>query len=176
MAVCKGNCSFLLYVQLNYLRVFWELAASVWAGIHRCLFTQRIYIKTLFWHVVPFGLPRWLSSKESSCNAGAAGTTGHIDLIRSSGRSPRGGYGNPLQYSCLEYPTDSGVWQAIVHSTAKRQTRVNRLSMHSHACSTIYLLSVSFFAKLKSYVDKWLTLGFMHSIELISHCEPKFDV
>ena len=45
-------------------------------------------------------LPQWLSSKESTCIAGDTG------LIRVSGRSPGGGHGNPLQYSCLENPMD----------------------------------------------------------------------
>ena len=31
-----------------------------------------------------------------------------------SGRSPGGGYGNPLQYSCLEDPMDKGAWWAII--------------------------------------------------------------
>ena len=39
-----------------------------------------------------------------------------------SGRSPRGRHGNPLQYSCLENPTDSAVWRATVHKVAKRGT------------------------------------------------------
>ena len=30
------------------------------------------------------------------------------------GRSPRGGTGSPLQYSCLENPVDRGAWQATV--------------------------------------------------------------
>ena len=47
------------------------------------------------------GLPWWLSVKESVCNAGA---TGNMGLIPGSGRSPGGGYGNSLQYSCLENP------------------------------------------------------------------------
>ena len=37
-----------------------------------------------------------------------------------SGRSPRGGHGNPLQYSCLENPMDRGAWQAMVHRVKKR--------------------------------------------------------
>ena len=45
------------------------------------------------------GLPRWLSSKKSACNAGDAGD---LSSIPGSGRSPGGGNGNPLQYSCLE--------------------------------------------------------------------------
>ena len=31
-----------------------------------------------------------------------------------SGRSPAGGHGNPLQYSCLENPMDRGAWQATL--------------------------------------------------------------
>ena len=43
--------------------------------------------------------------KESACNAGDAGDVG---LISGSGRSPGGGHGNPLQYSCQENPMDRG--------------------------------------------------------------------
>ena len=40
--------------------------------------------------------------KESACNTGDQGS------IPGSGRSPGEGNGNPLQYSCLENPTDRG--------------------------------------------------------------------
>ena len=40
-------------------------------------------------------------------------------LIPGSGRSPGGGHGNPLQYSCLENPSDRGAWGATVHGVAK---------------------------------------------------------
>ena len=36
-----------------------------------------------------------------------------------SGRSPGGGLGNPIQYSCLENPMDRGAWWATVHRIAK---------------------------------------------------------
>ena len=36
--------------------------------------------------------------------------------IPGSGRSPRGGHGNPLQYSCLENPMDRRAWWAAGHS------------------------------------------------------------
>ena len=39
-----------------------------------------------------------------------------------SGRSPGGGNGNPLQYSCLENPMDRGDKQATVHGVKKSQT------------------------------------------------------
>ena len=46
------------------------------------------------------------------------------------GRSLGGGHGNPLQYSCLENPMDSGAWWATVHGVTKSQTRLKRLSTH----------------------------------------------
>ena len=51
--------------------------------------------------------------------------TGHIRdlaLIPGSGRSSRGGHGNPLQYSCLENPMDRRAWRATVPGVAKSQT------------------------------------------------------
>ena len=68
------------------------------------------------------------TGKESACNAGAEGDTGSI---LGSGRSPGGGHGNPLQYSCLENPMDRGAWRAIVYRVPKSQTGLKRLSMHT---------------------------------------------
>ena len=42
----------------------------------------------------------------------SAGDTRDPDSIPASGRSPGGGHGNPLQYSCLENPMDRVAWQA----------------------------------------------------------------
>ena len=41
------------------------------------------------------------------------------------GRSPGGGHGNPLQYSCLENPMDRGACQATVRGVAKSWTRLS---------------------------------------------------
>ena len=57
--------------------------------------------------------------KVTACNAGDLGS------IPGSGRSPREGNGNPLQYSCLETPRDGGTWWATVHGVAKSRTRLN---------------------------------------------------
>ena len=54
------------------------------------------------------GFPRWLSGKESACQAEDAGS------IPGSGRSSGERKGNPLQYSCLGNPMDRGAWWAIV--------------------------------------------------------------
>ena len=39
-----------------------------------------------------------------------------------SGRSPGGGHGNPLQYSCLENLTGKGAWRATVHRVTESDT------------------------------------------------------
>ena len=64
-------------------------------------------------------LPRWLSGKESSCNARDKRDVG---LIPESERSPGGGHGNTLQYSCLGNRMDRGAWWAAVHGVAKSWT------------------------------------------------------
>ena len=48
-----------------------------------------------------------------------AGDVRDVGLIPGWERSPGGGHGNPLQYSCLEDLMDRGVWWAIVHGVAK---------------------------------------------------------
>ena len=53
-----------------------------------------------------------------------AETAGDADLIPGSGRSPGRGNGNPLQYSCLENPTDRGAWWAAVYGVAQSRTRL----------------------------------------------------
>ena len=56
--------------------------------------------------------------KNPPANAGDAGS------IPGSGRSPEGGYGNSLKYSCLENHMDRGAWQATVYRVAKSWTRL----------------------------------------------------
>ena len=45
-----------------------------------------------------------------------------VGLIPVSGRSPGGGHGNPLQYSCLENLMNRGDWRATVHRDAELDT------------------------------------------------------
>ena len=47
-----------------------------------------------------------------------AGGIRDMGSIPGSGRSPGEGIGNPLQYSCLENPTDRGAWWAIVYGVS----------------------------------------------------------
>ena len=57
--------------------------------------------------------------KNPPVNAGDVRDMGSIPRL---GRSPGGGHGNPLQYSCLENPMETGAWQAVVHGVAKSWT------------------------------------------------------
>ena len=51
----------------------------------------------------------------------SAGDMRDAGSIPGTGRSPEGGNGNLLQYSCLENPMDRGAWWATVHGVAKSQ-------------------------------------------------------
>ena len=78
------------------------------------------------WESFTAGLLRWLSGKES-----ASQWKRHRDegSISGSGRSPGAGHDNPLQYSCLQNPTDRGAWEATVYGVAESQTWLNA---HTH--------------------------------------------
>ena len=78
--------------------------------INSCLSIYRRFFSYFFLGRFSIGPPQWLSGKESTCSAGDVG------LIPGSGRSPDGGNGNPLQYSCQEKPMDreAGCWILLV--------------------------------------------------------------
>ena len=70
------------------------------------------------------GFPSGSDSKESACHVGDPGSIPRL------GRSPGGGHGNSLQYSCLENPMDRGAWWATAHGVAQSQTRLSDLAQH----------------------------------------------
>ena len=67
----------------------------------------------------PVGFP-WQLRWQRICLSG-----GHQDPIPDLGRSPGGGHGNPLQYSCLNNPMERGAWQARVHRVTKSHPRLS---------------------------------------------------
>ena len=69
------------------------------------------------------GFPDVSAGKESTCNPEDTGDSG---LIPGSGKSPRGGNGNPLQYPCLKNPVDRGPWWATVHGVSKSWTQLSK--------------------------------------------------
>ena len=78
------------------------------------LLTNPLWPSLLLWQI-----PCGSAGKESACNVGDLGS------ILGLGRSPRQGKGHPLQYSCLENPTDREAWWTRVHGVAKSQTRLS---------------------------------------------------
>ena len=72
------------------------------------------FVRTFFCTYWSLGFPGGSDGKKSACNAGDP------SLIPGSGRSPREGNGNPLQYSGLGNPMDRGTWWwATVHGVTK---------------------------------------------------------
>ena len=67
------------------------------------------------------GFPDGTSGKEYTCQCRRHNRQGFDPW---SGRSPEEGHGNPLHYSCLENPSDSGAWWAIIHGVTKSQTQL----------------------------------------------------
>ena len=63
-----------------------------------------------------------------------AGDTG---LNPGLGRSLGEGNGNPLQYSCLENPPDTGDWVATVHGVTERGTQLSTQVYCTHTQSSI---------------------------------------
>ena len=59
------------------------------------------------------GLPGGSVVKNPPANAGNTGS------IPGSGRFPGEGHGNPLQYSCMGNPMDTGAWWATVHGVTR---------------------------------------------------------
>ena len=75
------------------------------------------------------GLPWCSDGRESACNSG------DLDSISGWERSPGGGHGNPLQYSCLESPMDRRAWWATVHGGHKESDTTEHILLLDFARS-----------------------------------------
>ena len=118
-----------------------------------------------------------------------AGDMSDIGSIPGWGRSPGGGHGNPLQFSCLENLMDRGAWWAKVCGVAKR-TWLKRLSMHSleyyrrkflarkgreTSSSLSHLIQRGFLGRKSTSGLVWFTIQRMpfHSILHVGFCWDK---
>ena len=78
------------------------------------------------------GFPGASDGKESSCNAGDLG------LIPGLERSPGGGHGKPLQYSCLENPHGQRSLAGYSSWDRKESDTTKRLSTHAYILWTSF--------------------------------------
>ena len=69
----------------------------------------------------------------------SAGDIRDAGLFPGSSRCPRGGDGNPLQYSYLENPMDRGAWWATVSRVARSWTWLKRFGTHTHTHRATWL-------------------------------------
>ena len=67
------------------------------------------------------GPPGATSGQEPACQCRKLRDRGSVPGL---GRSPGGGHGNPLQYSCLKNPKDRKAWRAIAHGVTKSRTQL----------------------------------------------------
>ena len=96
-------------------------------SLHWSLRKAFLYLLAILWN----SAFRWeylsfsqvpLMIKNPPANAGDIRDAGSIPGL---GRSPGGGHGKPLLYSCLENPIGRGNWQAMIHRIAKSQICLN---------------------------------------------------
>ena len=80
---------------------------------------ETTYFNSLHLSLQHLGFPADSDGNESTCKAGDPGS------IPGSGRSPREGSGNPLQYSCLENPMERGAWRTTAYGITKNQTQLS---------------------------------------------------
>ena len=100
---------------------------------HCMTWTQFFFIRWLFslflWvflgpQMYKLGFPDGTRGKELTCQCSRNRDAGSVS---GSERSPGGGHGNPLWYSCLKNLLDRGDWQASVHEVNKSQTWLSDL-------------------------------------------------
>ena len=97
-----------------------------------CFLSDRLFGRKRTFHVSystsqEWGLPRWFSGEEFTCQ-GRRCRRHRLDPV--SGSSPGEGSGNPLQCSCLENPMDRGAWWATAHGVTKELDTTKQLSTH----------------------------------------------
>ena len=85
-----------------------------------------------------------------------AGDVRDVGLIPGLRRSPGGGHGNPLQYSCLENPMGRGAWWATVHRVP--QSNMTKAAQHTAQTKKGNLVNhiLLFFIKVMAVVSRLL--------------------
>ena len=113
-----------------------EECLLIWLGQFLIIYSSRgdaSFVICTKIHFVLVYAPRW-GFPGGSMEKNPSANGGNADLILGSGRSPGGGNGNLLQYSCLENSMYRGAWQATVGGATGSQTQLSDWTRHT----TIY--------------------------------------
>ena len=90
--------------------------------------------------------------------------TWDMGLIPGSGRSPAGGQGNPLQYSCLENPHGQGTWTAGLQSMVSQRAIQDWAIKHSTCFFKAGVHSLSCAKESSQELVKMMTPRHEHSL------------
>ena len=148
----QSNCWY-LYLFFYFLLVLLNDKVSVLLLSLTCIYfslakSKEVYeqiqetVNVLFL-LLPVGLSRWLSGKESACQAG--NTTPGL------GRSPGEENGNPLLYCCLGNPMDRGDWWATGHRIMKELDMPEWLNNKNLSCYNFWDKMVLKFLSFNSF-------------------------
>ena len=88
-----------------------------------------------------------------------AGDIRDASLIPGSERSPGGGHGNPLQYSCLENLMDREAWRVTMHTVAQSWTGLKRLSTPASMFSSWRKADFTLYVPSLGYACVWSREG-----------------
>ena len=102
----------------------------------------------------------WLWEAECGSLTNAVQEIWVVVSIPGLGRSAEGGHGNPLQYSCLENPTDRGDWRTTAHGFTKSRTWWSDLA-HTYRCPRPNLQNLWLLPHMaKGTLPVWLSKSF----------------
>ena len=89
-----------------------------------------------------------------------------VGSIHGPGRSPEGGNGNPLPYSCLEKSMDRRAWWATAHGVAKSRTQSS--TEHTHNTESYTSLQTVLPALLQMTVSIFLTWYIQNKLNFLA--------
>ena len=151
-----GNGAWLCHLDMwqGKFRAVWYTPHIKWRLVRTCWRAQETQLSDPWW-------PEWEGNPEKRGGINTYGASQVVLVVKKpptnegdardvgsvpgSGRSPGGGHGNPLWYSCLENPMDKEAWQAIVHRVTQRWTQLKR----QHTSMDVYIQLIHFAVQQK---------------------------
>ena len=105
--------------------------------------------------------------KSLPANGGDARDSGLIPGLR---RSPGGGDGNPLRYSCLKNFMDRGSWWATVHRVTKSQTGLSSSHTHTHTHTHTHAIDILLAICHSQLLCQLAWFSLRISVPILAHC------